>query len=211
MHPKDLDQTAPSVGSGATLFAQTCLYQYLGSLWCIALLTLDSILYFLLIFLNFWPRLIRVFTARMKKAWVLSYPLSAQQRLIRLGGCPGWSESLLGAQPFCWFCDKAICMIIVDLWTFWAGVRQNQQNDLCDQQRLISLDTIPVWSEYIECTLWVAKGVMLFHVDNDDIVQTVELYSIVQTVELYRLIWVFAGRIAHFVGFSILGHVKTVS
>ena len=24
--------------------------------------------------------------------------------LIRLGGCPGWSESLLGAQSFCWFC-----------------------------------------------------------------------------------------------------------
>ena len=30
------------------------------------------------------PRLIRVFTARMKKAWVLSYPSSAQLRLIRL-------------------------------------------------------------------------------------------------------------------------------
>ena len=27
------------------------------------------------------PSLIRVFTVRMKKAWVLSYPLSAQQRL----------------------------------------------------------------------------------------------------------------------------------
>ena len=36
-------------------------------------------------------------------AWrnsVLSYPLSAQLRLIRLGGCPGWSESSLGAQHF---------------------------------------------------------------------------------------------------------------
>ena len=45
-----------------------------------------------------------VFTVRMKKCWVLSYPLSAQRRLIRLGGCPGWSESLLAAQSFCWFC-----------------------------------------------------------------------------------------------------------
>ena len=35
------------------------------------------------------PSLIRVFAVRMKKPWVLSYPLSAQQRLIRLGGCPG--------------------------------------------------------------------------------------------------------------------------
>ena len=24
--------------------------------------------------------------------------------LIRLGGCPGWSESLLGTHSFCWFC-----------------------------------------------------------------------------------------------------------
>ena len=28
----------------------------------------------------------------------LSYPLSTQQRLTRLGGCPGWSETLLGSQ-----------------------------------------------------------------------------------------------------------------
>ena len=44
------------------------------------------------------PSLIRIFAVRMKKAWVLSYPneLTAKT-LIRLGGCPGWSESSLGA------------------------------------------------------------------------------------------------------------------
>ena len=47
------------------------------------------------------PSLIRVFAVHMKKAWVLSYPLSAQQIM---GGCPGWSVSSLGAQPHCWFC-----------------------------------------------------------------------------------------------------------
>ena len=26
---------------------------------------------------------------------------------IRLGGCPGWSESSLGAQSLCWFCHVA--------------------------------------------------------------------------------------------------------
>ena len=52
------------------------------------------------------PSLIRVFAVRMKKAWVLSYPLSAQRRLIRLG-----------TQSFCWFCLEvahkmaAICVI----------------------------------------------------------------------------------------------------
>ena len=43
------------------------------------------------------PSLIRVFPVCMKKAWVLSYPLSAQWRLIRPGGCTGWSDSSLGA------------------------------------------------------------------------------------------------------------------
>ena len=53
------------------------------------------------------PTLIRVFAVRMKRALVLSYPLRAQRKLIRLGGCPGWSESSLGAQSFCWFCHEA--------------------------------------------------------------------------------------------------------
>ena len=52
------------------------------------------------------PSLIRVFAVRMKKAWVLSYPLSAQRRLWLWKRCPGWSESLLGAPSFCWFCHK---------------------------------------------------------------------------------------------------------
>ena len=43
-------------------------------------------------------RLIKAFAVCMKKPWVLSYPLIAHQRLIRLGECPGWSESSLDAQ-----------------------------------------------------------------------------------------------------------------
>ena len=48
-----------------------------------------------------------VFAVCMKKAKVLSYPLSAQRRLIRLGRCPGWPEPLLGAHSLCWFCHVA--------------------------------------------------------------------------------------------------------
>ena len=44
------------------------------------------------------PSQIRVFAVCMTKHWALSYPMSALQRLIRLGRCPGWSESLLGTQ-----------------------------------------------------------------------------------------------------------------
>ena len=49
--------------------------------------------------------LIRVFAVRMKKVWVLSYlPIERTAKtLIRLGGCPCWSESSLGAHSLCWF------------------------------------------------------------------------------------------------------------
>ena len=60
------------------------------------------------------PSLIRVFAVRMKKAWVLSYPLSAQRRLIRLGGCPGWSESSLGARQNVWFVTRRFILEIYD-------------------------------------------------------------------------------------------------
>ena len=62
------------------------------------------------------PSLIRVFAVCMKKAWINSYPLSGQPRLIRLGGCSGWSESSLGAHSLCWFCRVAAQMYI-QLWS----------------------------------------------------------------------------------------------
>ena len=50
------------------------------------------------------PSLIRVFTVRMKKAWVLRYPLSAQRRLWSAWADAQDDLSLRWAQmPFCWF------------------------------------------------------------------------------------------------------------
>ena len=37
--------------------------------------------------------------------------------LFRLGGCPGWSESSLGAQPHCWFCHEMAHILTCS----WAG------------------------------------------------------------------------------------------
>ena len=58
-----------------------------------------------------------VFAVRMRKPWILSFPWSAQQRLIRLCGNAGWSESLLSAHHFCWFCHAAaqIVMNVCDI------------------------------------------------------------------------------------------------
>ena len=47
-----------------------------------------------------------VFAVRMKKAWDLSYPSSAQLP-ISLGECPGWSESSLDAHAILLVCHEA--------------------------------------------------------------------------------------------------------
>ena len=36
-----------------------------------------------------------------------SFFMRTAKTLIRLGGCPGWPESSLGAHSFCWFCHVA--------------------------------------------------------------------------------------------------------
>ena len=61
------------------------------------------------------PSLFRVFAVHMKKAWVLSYPLSAQQRLLSDWADAQADLSLHWAHmPFCWFCHEAchICKSI---------------------------------------------------------------------------------------------------
>ena len=56
------------------------------------------------------------FAVRMKKAWVFSYPLSAQRRLIRVGGCPGWSGSSLGTRHFAGFIMRQLKWFYLHLW-----------------------------------------------------------------------------------------------
>ena len=47
--------------------------------------------------------------------------------LIRLGGCPGRSESSLGAQSFCWFCHEAAQLYIRNNreWAHWSQKTKN--------------------------------------------------------------------------------------
>ena len=56
----------------------------------------------------------------------------------------------------------------------------------------ISLGIHPVWSESSLCAQWVAKHPSFLHADSEDSDQT---------GPMPRLIWVFAGRTLHFVGF----------
>ena len=45
--------------------------------------------------------------------------------LIRLGGCPGWSESLLGAHSCCWFCHVAAQMTIIRMFFSYFVARSH--------------------------------------------------------------------------------------
>ena len=56
----------------------------------------------------------------------------------------------------------------------------------------ISLGIRPVWSESSPCAQWVAEHPMVLHAYSEDSDQT---------GRMPRLIWVFAGRTCHFVGF----------
>ena len=58
----------------------------------------------------------------------------------------------------------------------------------------ISLGIRPVWPESSLCTQWVAKDPCFLHADNEDSDQTGRMPT---------LIWVFAGRTGHFVGFVV--------
>ena len=56
----------------------------------------------------------------------------------------------------------------------------------------ISLGIRPVWSESSLCAQWVAKDQSILPADSEDSDQS---------GRMPRLIWVFAGRTCHFVGF----------
>ena len=76
------------------------------------------------------PSLIRVFAVHMKKARVLSYPMSAQ----RILWCPGWSESSLGAHTFCWFCHVAAHLLnSFNLYSYSCNSQCNRFNRLLVQ------------------------------------------------------------------------------
>ena len=125
-----------------------------------------------------------------------------KKTLIRLAGWPGWLESSLGAQSFCWFdsfvtCLNALHLVgnctqncfwggkLLILWSKisfcgasgaiwckktttkvyiskWVAAWQNQQNDLCTQQRQISLGICPVLSE-ASLSAWRTIGPLTTH------------------------------------------------
>ena len=68
----------------------------------------------------------------------------------------------------------------------------------------ISQGICPVWSESSLCTQWVAKDPSFLHADSEDWSDAGDGKDSDQTGQMpRRLIWVFAGRTGHFVGFVV--------
>ena len=85
------------------------------------------------------PSMIRVFAARMKKAWVLSYPLSAQRRLWS-----DWADTQadlslrLAHSHFFFFRHEAAQLCKCEtkkVVNTWAGPWENVSYVICEQQR----------------------------------------------------------------------------
>ena len=109
---------------------------------------------------------------------------------IRSWVVPGWK---LRRQVFSWRGSSVSLNYLAVISVFnWAASWQNQQNGMCAQQRHRSAWASAQSDQSSLCAQWVAKDSSFLHVDNEDSDQT---------GWMPRLIWGFAGRTGHFVGF----------
>ena len=120
------------------------------------------------------PSLIRVFAVRMKKAWVFSYPISAQRSLW----CPGWSESSLGAQSLCWFCHVAAQLVRVLVLSNVAVMGENLLSHLfytlCEQQRCRSACAAAHLCKILDADVLILGLYIMLHVSLDIVVMLQE-------------------------------------
>ena len=99
--------------------------------------------------------LIRVFAVRMKKAWVLSYPMSASK--------DSDPESLLGANSFCWFWHVLAQIFRSNISHVSQRMAKLTKYHVRPAKTRISLEIRPVWSASSLSTVWVAKDPFLLH------------------------------------------------
>ena len=102
--------------------------------------------------------------------------------LIRLGGCPGWSESSMGAQSLCWFCHvvahfhcvliKPVYFLVITNPRYCSTMepRHDKTNKVSVRpaKTQISLGIRPVWSESSLYVQWVGKDPRFLHADSED-------------------------------------------
>ena len=137
--------------------------------------------------------LIRVSAVRMKDSWVLNYPLFAQQRLwLVLVDAQADLSLRWVLMSFCWFCRTAAKIGYLLYVNMSRLMTKRTKWHVRPAKTQISLGIRPVWSEPLLCTQWVAKDLSFLHAHSE---------GSDQTGRTPRLIWVFAGRTCHVVGF----------
>ena len=107
------------------------------------------------------PSLIKVLTVRLKGSYGPKLSSCGQRKLIRLGRCPGWSESSLDAQSLCWFCHVAahinsyfVCMISTSFRrTDMSHLMTKPTKWLCAQWRLRSAWAFAQSDQSLRCAL----------------------------------------------------------
>ena len=142
---------------------------------------------------------------RMKKAWVLSYSLSAQRRLCDQTGRILWlSVPIIHNE--CYTGNTTLrgticrCILKIDIFLHWRikEIRQVSHDMskptkwVCTQRRLTSAWASAQSDQSSQCAQWVAKDPSFLHADSKDSDQT---------WQMPRLIQVFAGCTLFFVGF----------
>ena len=147
--------------------------------------------------------------------------MRSAKTLIRLRRCAGWSESSLVAQEKmegkkarswptnrsllcrkCWSSEKKIDQkadVLREKVLPWSVLwswpkRQNLQTGMCAQRRLRSAWASAQADQSICCALYGKLKTQSFFFDSEDSDQT---------GRMPRLIWVFAKRTFHFVGFGV--------
>ena len=96
---------------------------------------------------------------------------------------------------YCFLCVALSELATTMLDSHWIYMRPNDKTNkmtMRPAKTQIGLGIRPVWSESLLCAQWVAKDPSFLHADSED-------YD--QTGRMPRLIWFFAGRTYHFVGF----------
>ena len=89
----------------------------------------------------------------MKKAWVLLSVERTAKILIRLGGCPGWSESSLGAQSFLLVLSWGAQIKTTWPCIIWARSCENVSYVICEQQRCRSACADAQSDQHLCCSL----------------------------------------------------------
>ena len=75
--------------------------------------------------------------------------------LIRLGGCPSWSESLLGTQSLCWFCHDAAYILCTDSLNHVHQYRRNVDLCSCKWHTALIWANLFLLSDRVILTQWL--------------------------------------------------------